>query len=194
MRTPYFSFLLIPMLMLSLRLSAQDQQKQSTYSFLQVGHVLDDPVEEDLIRSGFFADYLIGWQIHKYIGVGLGAGIAEVDKGYFFPVFADVRFTFNDNRISPELFLSGGYQFARLRGNDNGIWWQEWQQDYESSGGLFAVGGIGMRVQLVEDLELIPSVGLRFQGFSEAFRDGAGQQVNRTRSLNRIQLGLGLRF
>ncbi|MEO0473911.1 MAG: hypothetical protein AAF206_30155 [Bacteroidota bacterium] len=195
MRTYFFLLPVTILLLFANQLSAQEAGRPFSYQFIQAGQVLDDPVDEDIIRSGFFADWMMGWQVHKYIGVGLGAGIAEVDKGYFFPLYADVRFTFNDNRLSPELFLSGGYQFARLRGNNtNGIWWQEWQENYESGGGLYAAGGLGLRVKLWESLVLVPSMGLRFQGFSESFSDGAGRQINRTRSLNRLQLGLGLRF
>lgn len=195
MHTYLLPLLIVAAFYLPQQVIAQEKQHKTSYMFLQAGQVLDDPTEENAIRSGFFADVMWGWQVHQYVGVGIGAGIAEVDKGYFFPLYADVRFTFNDNRISPELFLSGGYQFSRLRGNNsNGVWWQEWQENYESGGGVFAAGGIGMRVQLLDDLALVSSLGLRFQGFSESFSDGAGQQINRTRSLNRVQLGAGLQF
>ena len=56
----------------------------------------------------------VGWQFNPYLFLGLGTGL----KYYYdhsdgdLPVFADLRFNFQDKKISPTLSLKGGYNLA----------------------------------------------------------------------------------
>ena len=55
-----------------------------------------------------------GYMFNEHWAMGAGIGI-EIFDCNFFPVFADIRYTFSDNKVSPFLAFKTGYAFCDFK-------------------------------------------------------------------------------
>lgn len=100
-----------------------------------------------------------GYLFNKKIGVGAGFGI-EFYEETMLPVYIDLKYHFNQRKISPFVAIQGGYSFS-LEDNDNSDNIYNYEQKY--LGGYFFNPEIGMLINLQSYNALLFSLGYRHQ-------------------------------
>jgi hypothetical protein len=139
--------------------------------------VMDEPVPPqergELKQSGYMALADIGflggsgnnlsmmltnlWQFKNRISTGAGFGIEKFDYQVI-PVYADVRYNFLKGRITPFVFMQGGYSFPLGSANE-----QNNYQETELKGGGMLNPGVGLRINFNNRNAFVFSLGWRYQ-------------------------------
>jgi len=97
------------------------------------------------------------WQFKNRISVGAGFGIEKF--GYqVIPVYADIRYNLLKGRITPFIFMQGGYSFPLGSSQE-----QNNYQETELKGGGMLNPGLGLRLNFNNRNALVFSLGWRYQ-------------------------------
>ena len=110
-----------------------------------------------------------GYMFNEHWAVGIGVGF-EVFNYNVFPLFADIRYTLWDDKISPFFSFKAGYAFSlsKTKHHDDGISldyepYYIYGADVKNSGGLMLHPEIGVKVPLSEKADLFFTVAYRYQ-------------------------------
>ena len=141
---------------------------------------------------------LSGYQFHRLIGVGLGAGYQSYSNINIVPIFATLRGDLMKHRIAPFYYLDAGYGIGVNKGDDFFFGEEE-----TAKGGFLFASGIGARFKLRKTY-LTTSVGWRTQKSTIRRQFGpfpfdsffpAGEEVfTEKRSYRRVEIRIGIGF
>jgi len=133
-----------------------------------------------------------GYKFRPDMTGGIGVGYEHYDWGVL-PLFADVRYYFNNEGFSPYLFAQGGYSFTLDQNFESDYYSDQITKTY--GGGMFG-GGAGIRAGIARHSALLISLSYRFQKLSYDYQnywDYGTERRNETH-YNRIALTIGFLF
>lgn len=106
--------------------------------------------------STFRVQQQLYYQFNPYFSLGLGAGLNIWKENAFIPLYGTFNVNFMRKRVTPHLYLSGGYAFK---------WYVTSKPDVEhriihaTRPGPYAEGGVGLRLAMTNRLTLAIDVG-----------------------------------
>jgi hypothetical protein len=133
---------------------------------------------------------------------GIGAGF-EMFSHNLFPFFLDLRYTPDDNNISPFFALKTGYAFGNLRKKHYANLGLEYEPFYVSDvyfrnyGGLMLHPEIGVKIPLSEKVDVLFTLAYRYQKIKTKVISGLSWQNyewEHKESLNRLSFGMAFMF
>ena len=145
-----------------------------------------------------------GYMFNEHWAAGIGVGF-EIFNYNVFPLFADIRYTLWDNKISPFFSFKTGYAFnlSKIKHHDDGIAlnfypYYVYNADVKNSGGLMVHPEIGVKVPLSEKADILFTVAYRYQALktevsSEYISDNI-ELWKHTEKLYNLSFGLAIMF
>ena len=112
-----------------------------------------------------------GYMINEHWAAGVGVGFEIFDRNLF-PVFADIRYTLWDNKISPFFTVKAGYSFGDYKKRQCMIWNPYSpiiapnagpNADFLDYGGFMLHPEMGVKVILSESADLLFTIAYRYQ-------------------------------
>jgi len=109
-----------------------------------------------------------GYMFNEHWAAGIGVGFEIFDHNYF-PVFADVRYTLWDNKISPFFAVKTGYSFGNFKKKHydnlhlNHEPYYANNVDFRNYGGFMLHPEMGVKVPLSENADLMFTAAYRYQ-------------------------------
>jgi hypothetical protein len=144
-----------------------------------------------------------GYMFNKHWVAGAGVGFEIFDHN-FFPLFAELRYTLWDNKISPFVVVKGGYSFCSFESRHYDDLYLNWYPYYITDASLRYYGGvmvhpeIGVKVPLSENSDLLFTVAYRYQKSKSVARvdydDGQFDEWEHNEKLNRLSFGIAIMF
>ena len=144
-----------------------------------------------------------GYMFNEHWAAGIGVGF-EIFNYNTFPIFADIRYTLRDNKISPFLSFKAGYSFnfsGTKHYDDLTIDYEPYylyNADFKKSGGLMLNPEIGVKAPLNERYDILFTVAYRFQTLkSEISREYNSDNYDRwkhTEKLSKLSFGIAIMF
>lgn len=169
---------------------------------LGTGRLSDGTLETRTAVSPSFA-VVNGYKFNEHLSAGAGVGF-EIINHNLFPLFAEVRYSLKDSKISPFAAFKAGYSFADLKASYFDVLSLQWPPYTVSGASLRNCGGIminpeaGVKVPLDGNTDLWFSVAYRFQKTRSVTRKeyGSGQfdEWEHSVSANRLSLGIAIMF
>ena len=156
-------------------------------------------------RTHFFPSVTMtnGIKFDEHWAAGVGAGVEIFDR-YLFPVFADVRYTLWDNKVSPFFAFKLGYSFGnfkKIHYDNLSLHFDPYRiknADYKKDGGVLLHPEAGVRIPLNNKADLLFTVAYRYQKIKSTVTPGEGAEWNDKweykESLNRLSFGVGVTF
>jgi hypothetical protein len=144
-----------------------------------------------------------GYLFNEHWAAGAGVGFEIFDYNLF-PIFAELRYTLWDHKISPFVVVKGGYSFASFKTKNYDELYLNWTPYYLNNVGLRHYGGlmvhpeIGVKVPLSDNSDLLFTVAYRYQKTkSVARKDYDNNQFDEwehTEDINRLSFGVAIMF
>lgn len=144
-----------------------------------------------------------GYMFNEHWAAGAGVGFEIFDYNLF-PLFAELRYTLWDHKISPFVVLKGGYSFASFKAKHYDELYRNWSPYYIADtelrhyGGLMVHPEIGVKVPLSENSDLLFTVAYRYQKTKSVARKdydkGQFDEWEHTEDINRLAFGLAIMF
>jgi len=109
-----------------------------------------------------------GYMFNSNWSAGVGVGFEIFDHNLF-PLFAEIRYTVWDEKISPFFSLKGGYSFGNFKARHYDELYLNWEPNWVNDANLRHYGGIllnpeiGVKVPLNENSDLLFSAAYRHQ-------------------------------
>jgi hypothetical protein len=138
----------------------------------------------------FSFNAVAGYTIAKNNTLGLGSGAEFLGKT-FVPLFFEYRYTIRDKRVSPFLFMRGGFLFHAGSDEDPDNNNYYYKKDYE--GGPSLTFGTGLSWSR-EDIETYLSFAYRYARMSYVQMEYNQQEVTYENNYNRLEVKFGFRF
>lgn len=141
--------------------------------------------------SGFGFKGVVGYQINRWFGAGIGAGIENyyLNEGEtVYPVFAEVRGYLTNKNVAPYYSVSGGYSFTIVN-EEAGI--------SDASGGYLFHPALGIRFGGAPNVNATLDVGVQIQKatFIREITSWRGSETLENRmTYQRLSIRLGLLF
>ena len=142
-----------------------------------------------------------GHIVNEHWAIGIGMGY-EIFSHNHFPVFADVRYTFWSNTVSPFFAFKTGYAIGNLSKKHYDELYLDYAPHYVNNawfrnhGGLMLHPEIGFTVPLSERSDLLFTVAYRFQKAKTTVSQDYSQRYKweHNVSMNRLSLGMAIMF
>ena len=149
-----------------------------------------------------------GYMFNEHWATGVGVGFEIFDHNLF-PVFADIRYTLWDNKISPFFALKTGYSFSSFKKKhyDDTIYldyepYSVHNADIRNYGGFMLNPEMGIKVPLGENADLMFTVAYRYQKTKTEITQKIDPSTSSTyfnewehkESLNRMSFGVAIMF
>jgi hypothetical protein len=144
-----------------------------------------------------------GYMFNEHWATGAGVGY-EIFGHSLFPLFAELRYTLWDSKISPVIIMKGGYAFGNFKATHYDDLYLEWSPYHVNDASLRHYGGlmlhpeIGIKVPLNENSDLLFTAAYRHQKTkSVARKDYESNQFDEwehKENLNRISFGVAIMF
>jgi hypothetical protein len=144
-----------------------------------------------------------GYMFNEHWAAGAGVGFEIFDYNLF-PLFAELRYTLWDNKISPFVVVKGGYSFGSLKAKHYDELYLNWSPYYIADtrlrhyGGLMVHPEIGVKVPLSENSDLLFTVAYRYQKTKSVARkeydNGQFDEWEHNEDINRLSFGLAIMF
>jgi hypothetical protein len=144
-----------------------------------------------------------GHMFNQHWAAGAGVGFEVFDHNLF-PLFAELRYTLWDQKISPFFALKGGYAFGGFKAIHYDELYLNWTPNYLNDAELRHYGGlmfhpeIGVKVPLNENCDLMFTAAYRVQKTKSVARkeyeNGQFDEWEHTEELNRLSLGVAIMF
>lgn len=144
-----------------------------------------------------------GYMFNKHWAAGAGVGFEVFDHNLF-PLFAELRYTMWDQKISPFIALKSGYAFGGFKAIHYDELYLEWEPNYLNDAELRHYGGvmfhpeIGVKVPLNENCDLIFTAAYRVQKTKSVARkkydNGQFDEWEHTEDINRLSFGVAIMF
>jgi hypothetical protein len=144
-----------------------------------------------------------GYMFNKHWAAGAGVGFEIFDHN-FFPLFAELRYTLWDNKISPFVVAKGGYSFCGFGARHYDDLYLNWypyhitDADLRHYGGVMVHPEIGVKVPLSENSDLLFTVAYRYQKSKSVARvdydEGQFEEWEHNEEINRLSFGIAIMF
>jgi hypothetical protein len=144
-----------------------------------------------------------GYIFNKHWAAGAGVGF-EIFNCNLFPLFAEIRYTLWDHKISPFVGLKSGYSFANFKSKHYDQLYLNWPPYNISDARLKNYGGfmfhpeVGVKVPLNENSDLLFTVAYRYQKIKSVAKkdNGNGQfdEWEHNEEINRLSFGIAIMF
>jgi hypothetical protein len=144
-----------------------------------------------------------GYMFNEHWAAGAGVGF-EIFNHHLFPLFAELRYTLWDSRISPFVTMKGGYAFGNFKARHYDDLYLSWSPYYVNDATLRHYGGmmlhpeIGVKVPVNGNADLMFTAAYRHQKTkSVARKDYESDQFDeweRKEDLHRISFGVAIMF
>ena len=143
-----------------------------------------------------------GYMFNEHWTAGVGIGF-EMFSHHLFPVFADIRYTLWDNKVSPFFAVKTGYAIGNLKKkhydnlNLNFEPYYVYDAYLRNSGGLMLHPEMGVKVPLSENADLLFLVAFRYQKIKSKVTQTYDLYYNvweHKESLNRLLFGIAIMF
>ena len=158
-------------------------------------------------RTEFFPSVTMtnGYMLDKHWAAGIGVGFEIFDRNLF-PVFADVRYTLRDNKVSPFFVFKMGNAFGNFKKKHYDNMYFNYEPYYVSNADFRNYGGfllhpeMGVKIPLSENADLMFTVAYRYQKIkSKIIQNGItcssyyGEEEYKS-SFNRLSFGVAIMF
>lgn len=149
---------------------------------------------ENNAETGLNFQAAVGYQIQRWLGLGVGVGIDDYNVyefgGSFVPLFVEARGYFTSTLRSPYWILAVGHGIA-LGSNDDDIW--GWEQSRE--GGRMIYPAIGCRFSGKKSGNLMIDIGYKFQRARyEQMSTFSNEVITQSLIYRRFTLRIGMIF
>lgn len=144
-----------------------------------------------------------GYRFDKHWAAGAGVGFEIFDHNLF-PLFAEIRYTLWDDKISPFVVVKGGYSFGDFSLKHYADLYLNWSPYYINDAGLRNYGGlmfnpeIGVKLPLNENTDLMISAAYRYQKTKSVVRkdydDTQFDEWKHKEDINRLSFSLAIMF
>jgi hypothetical protein len=144
-----------------------------------------------------------GYLFNEHWAAGAGVGFEIFDYNLF-PLFAELRYTLWDYKISPFVVLNGGYSFANFKANHYDELYLNWlpyiinDTRLRNYGGFMFHPEVGVKVPLNEYSDLLFTVAYRYQKTKSVARkeytDGQFDEWEHKEDINRLSFGIAIMF
>jgi hypothetical protein len=187
-----------------------NMKEKGFYNIMQAGVLLgtgrfpisDGPTNDSTkfnIGSSFTTTF--GFIFNKHWAAAAGIGF-EIFKYNVFPVFAELRYTLSDNKVSPFVVFKAGYSFAELKYTHYDNLNLDWPPYYLNAvkgrnyGGFLIHPEVGIKVMIGENSDLLLTAAYRYQATKFVARkdydNGQFDEWDHKENLNRLYLGIGI--
>lgn len=168
-----------------------------------IAQVYSSPDNPDKITVSPSVTITNGYMLNEHWAAGAGVGF-EIFDHFLFPLFAELRYTPWNNKISPFLTMKGGYAFGNFKQKHYDHLYLNWFPYHVDDFGLRHYGGmmlhpeIGVKVPLDENNDLLLTAAYRYQKTkSVARKDYESNQFDEwehKEELNRLSFGVAIMF
>lgn len=150
-----------------------------------------------------------GYRFNEHWAAGVGIGF-EIFNNNLFPVFADIRYTLWDSKVSPFFALKTGYAFNSFKRIHYDSKYLDFEPYYVYNADIRVYGGfmlnpeIGVKVTLSEKTDLLFIVAYRHQKIKTVvtqtydhlvqYEGPSYDEWEHNESLNRLSFGLAILF
>jgi hypothetical protein len=144
-----------------------------------------------------------GYMFNKHWAAGAGVGF-EIFDHFLFPLFAELRYTLWNGKISPFMTMKGGYAFGNFKLKQYDHLYLNWVPYHIRDFGLRHYGGwmlhpeIGIKVPLDENNDLLLTAAFRVQKTKSVARKDYDKdqfdEWDHKGEFNRISLGVAIMF
>ncbi len=144
-----------------------------------------------------------GYMFNEHWAAGIGVGFEIFDRNLF-PVFADIKYTLWDNKISPYFALKTGYAFCNSKKKHYDYLtldyepYKAYNADFEKHGGFMLSPEVGVKIPLSENADLMFTIGYRYQKtksmVKQSYDNVNYDEWEHKESLNRLSFGIAVMF
>jgi hypothetical protein len=145
-----------------------------------------------------------GYMFNEHWAAGIGVGFEIFDRNLF-PVFADIRYTLWDAKISPFFAVKTGYAIGNLKKKhyENQLYFDfepyyAYNADLRNYGGFMLHPEMGVKVPLGENADLMFTVAYRYQKtktkVTQKYDYAHFDEWKNKASLNRLSFGVAIMF
>jgi len=144
-----------------------------------------------------------GYMFNEHWAAGAGVGFEIFDHNLF-PLFAELRYTLWDHKISPFVVVKGGYSFGSFKAKHYDELYLNYSPYYINNTRLRQYGGfmfhpeIGVKVPLSENSDLLFTAAYRYQKTKSVARkdyvNGQFDEWEHNEGINRLSFGLAIMF
>ena len=143
-----------------------------------------------------------GYMFNEHWTAGIGVGFEIFDRNLF-PIFADVRYTLWDNKISPFFAVKTGYAIGSFKKKHYDYLtldfepYYAYNADFRNYGGFMLHPEMGVKVPLSENADLLFTVAYRYQKIKSKVTqtyDIYFDEWKHKESLNRLSFGVAIMF
>jgi|AGTN01.3.fsa_nt_gi hypothetical protein len=144
-----------------------------------------------------------GYMFNEHWAAGIGVGF-EIMEHHLFPLFADIRYTLWDNKISPFFAIKAGYGFGNFRYQHFDDLYLDWSPynvsdaELKHYGGLMLQPEIGVKIPLNVYSDLLITAAYRLQKTKSIVRKDYGGNVfdewEHKEDVNKLSLGVAIMF
>lgn len=144
-----------------------------------------------------------GILFNKHWAAGAGVGF-EIFNYNLFPLFAELRYTLWDHKISPFAVLKSGYSFAGFKARHFGDLYLDWPPYYINDARLRNCGGfmlhpeVGVKVPLNENCDLLFTAAYQYQKTKSVARkeydQGQYDEWIHKEDTHRLSFGVAIMF
>jgi hypothetical protein len=144
-----------------------------------------------------------GHMFNEHWAAGAGFGFEVFDHNLF-PLFAELRYTLWDQKISPFMTVKGGYAFGGFKATHYDELYLNWTPNYINDAELRHYGGlifhpeIGVKVPLNENSDLMFTAAYRVQKTKSVakkeYENGQFDEWEHKEDINRLSFGIAIMF
>lgn len=144
-----------------------------------------------------------GYIFNKHWAAGAGVGFEIFDYNLF-PLFAELRYTLWDHKISPFFVVKGGYSFGSFKAKHYDDLYLNWSPYYINDtklrhyGGLMVHPEIGVKIPLSENSDLLFTAAYRYQKSKSVARkeydNDQFDEWEHNEDINRLSFGVAIMF
>jgi hypothetical protein len=177
--------------------------QDKTYSSEYIAPIYTNPNTHNSLAVAPSFTITNGYRFNAHWAAGAGIGY-EVFDSNLFPLFAEIRYTWWDNKISPFVVVKGGYSFSSFKLKHYDDLYLDWTPYYLNNAGLRQYGGfmfhpeIGVKVPLNENSDLLFSAAYRYQKTKAIARKdydaGLFDEWEHSEDINRLSFGIAIMF
>ena len=144
-----------------------------------------------------------GYMLNEHWAVGAGVGFEIFDHNLF-PLFAELRYTLWDSKISPFVTMKGGYSFGNFKAKHYDDLYLNWppfdinDASLRNFGGIMLHPEIGVKVPLNENSDLLFTAAYRHQKTKSVvkreYESNQFDEWEHKENLNRLSFGVAIMF
>lgn len=161
------------------------------------------PIVRNVLSIAPSFTFTNGYMFNEHWAAGAGVGYEVFDHNLF-PLFAELRYTLWDDKISPFVTIKGGYSFGSFKARNFDQLYLNWfpyhvyDAELRHYGGFMVHPEIGVKVPLSENSDLLFTAAYRFQKTKSVVRreydNNQFDEWEHKEDINRLSFGLAIIF